>query len=454
MSFRQPRFDAVRIVACLISLLPFLAGGQACPARANDGRAPEPWNAASPPGPRAAHEVQPEGIVVGWGFNDEGQIGDATKVDRNTMVKASGLGKVIALSAGSRFSVALKADGTVWTWGYDYTGKLGDGRSDPRPQPQIVGGLSDVVSIAAGSSHVLALKRDGTVWAWGFGQSGQLGHGFTGDPAFNKLEDTLYGFGRPVQVFGLHNIVAVSAGAFHSLALDGFGAVWAWGSNSHGELSETPGERVAFPSRIRGLGTVTAISAGYWHNLALTADGSVWGWGCNYSGQLGASPDPMSVARAPVPIPRLEHIISIAAGRAHNLAIDQDGLVWTWGLNEFGMLANGTAPEAVNPRPEPVMGLNGIVSVAAGYSHSVALASDGTVWSWGSNEYDSLGNGADVPPGRMRRVLAGLSGDYGPDSMAEIPRSATPGPVVGASRIRAISASSSGWHTLALVVSP
>ena len=144
----------------------------------------------------------------------------------------------------------------------------------------------------------------------------------------------------------------------------------------------------------------------------------------------------------------------IAAGRAHNIGIDESRRVWTWGLNEFGILANGTAPEVLNPLPEPVTGLEDVVSVAAGYNHSVALTADGTVWSWGSDEYDSLGNGADVPPGRMRRVSAGEAPTYGSDSIANIPRTAVPEPVINARGIRAISTSSSGWHTLAITMTP
>jgi alpha-tubulin suppressor-like RCC1 family protein len=391
------------------------------------------------------------GVVRGWGFNDEGQLGDGSKTDRNSAVDAIGLGQIVGISAGSRFSVAEKADGTVWTWGYNYTGQLGDGYGETRPEPRAVEGLTDVIAVSAGSSHVLALKRDGTVWAWGFGKAGQLGHGATGDPNAKENEETLYAFGRPTEVLGLSHIVAISAGAFHSLALDSSGSIWAWGNNEHGELATNLGQRSAFATRVPIKDRIVAISAGYWHNLALSGDSSVWGWGCNYSGQLAVAREPATyIIRDPIRLSQLRNIRSIAAGRVHNLAIDGNGNAWSWGSNEFGVLANGTPPEEINVEPKQVIGIGQLVSVATGYNHSAALKLDGSIWTWGSNEYDMLGDGSRIPLGRMRRILRGMPADYGVSEIASIPRRSFPAQVIDAGQAYAVSSSPSGWHTLAL----
>src|SRR6185295_8238983 len=119
------------------------------------------------------------GTVLAWGSNTSGQLGDGTVVSKLSPVQVSGLGAgsgVVAIAAGSAYSLALKSDGTVLAWGSNSTGQLGDGTTTSRSTPVQVSGLgsgSGVVSIAASSggllgSHSLALKSDGSVLAWGF----------------------------------------------------------------------------------------------------------------------------------------------------------------------------------------------------------------------------------------------------------------------------------------------
>jgi alpha-tubulin suppressor-like RCC1 family protein len=84
--------------------------------------------------------------------------------------------------------------------------------------------LEGVTDVAAGGSHSLALKNDGTVWAWGSNSSGQLGNG-------TEVDSNI-----PVQVKNLEGIRAVAAGGSHSLALKMMERLWAWGSNSNGQL--------------------------------------------------------------------------------------------------------------------------------------------------------------------------------------------------------------------------
>jgi hypothetical protein len=96
--------------------------------------------------------------------------------------------------------------GTVWTWGSNQFGQLGDGTNTNRLTPVQVSGLSNVVAITGGTGHSIALKSDGTVWAWGWNFNGQLGDGTN----TNRL--------TPVQVSGLSNVVAITGGTGHSMA--------------------------------------------------------------------------------------------------------------------------------------------------------------------------------------------------------------------------------------------
>ena len=80
---------------------------------------------------------------------------------------------------------------------------------------------------------------------------------------------------------------------------------------------------------------------------------------------------------------------AIAPGGSHSVVLAWDGTVWTWGGNSEGQLGNGRS--APPPGPAEVSGLTGVVAISAGYAHTLALQSDGTVWAWGKNREGQLG---------------------------------------------------------------
>ena len=124
------------------------------------------------------------------------------------------------------------------------------------------------------------------------------------------------------------------------------------------------------------------ISGGGYHSLALKKDGTVWAWGHNEYGQLGDGTQTLG-RLTPVQVSGLSGVIAIAAGEYHSLALKSDGTVWAWGGNYEGQLGDGTTNNKLTP--VQVSGLSGVIAIAASYRHSLALKSDGTVWAWGSN---------------------------------------------------------------------
>jgi alpha-tubulin suppressor-like RCC1 family protein len=82
-----------------------------------------------------------------------------------------------------------------------------------------------------------------------------------------------------------------------------------------------------------------------------------------------------------VPVPGVTAIIQLAAGDNHSLALRSDGTVLSWGRNDYGELGNGTTTSRSTPGPVP--GLTGIIQVAAAGDVSYALRSDGTLYAWG-----------------------------------------------------------------------
>lgn len=339
--------------------------------------------------------------AMAWGRNKSGQVGDFSNIDRLTPrnVLASGVlaGKtVVAIAAGGRHSLALCSDGTLAAWGSNSDGQLGDINTEDSTVPVAVNrdGITNktVVAISAGDSHSLALCSDGTVAAWGSNRSGQLGN--------NALRGSR--FPVPVSTAGVlagKKVVAVSAGGNHSLAQCADGTLVAWGSNSDGQLGNdsTADSRVpvAVHTAVFTSGPIVAISAGGKHSMALDAYNTLAAWGSNSSGQLGNGG--MESSRVPVRVNMEDalhnNILSISAGGAHSLALCADG-PFAWGSNSDGQLGNNsTANSSVPVAVALVDVLAGRtpVAIAAGASHSVTLCTDGTMAAWGDNSSGQLG---------------------------------------------------------------
>jgi alpha-tubulin suppressor-like RCC1 family protein len=330
---------------------------------------------------------------------------DGVVSNRTTPMLLSELTNISTIAAGYQHRLALKLDGTVWAWGRNNLGQLGDGTTIDRLNPAPVSGLNGVIDISAGGgilyhAHSLALKADGTVWAWG--GAGAVGDGTFVDRSF------------PVQVSGLTHIIQIEAGQSHSLALKVDGTVWAWGDNGRGCLGD--GTNIFArntPVQVINLTDVIAVSAGSWLSLAVKLDGTVWAWGGGWAGQLGDGTTTPS-RNTPVQVSGLTNVIAVAAGYSFSVALKSDGTVWAWGLNDAGQLGDGTTTNRLTP--VQVSGLTDVVSISAGISYCLAQKSDGTLWGWGDNSYGQLMDGTStkrlVPvQSRVPRVSAVATGD-------------------------------------------
>ncbi len=221
-------------------------------------------------------------------------------------------------------------------------------------------------------------QTSGVPWGWGWNGYGQLGNGTNSDSNVR------------VPVSGLTGVEAVACGHYYSLALKSDGTAWACGSGATGELGNGTNGESNIPVRVSGLSGVTAIAAGGEHGLAIEADGKVWAWGYNSYGQLGNGTTILS--NVPVSVSSLTGVTAIAGGNFHSLALKNDDSVWAWGLNSSGQLGTGTSIR-YSSVPVQVTAIEGIVGIDAGYEHSLAHRTDGTVWAWGNNSMGQLGNG-------------------------------------------------------------
>jgi alpha-tubulin suppressor-like RCC1 family protein len=379
------------------------------------------------------------GPAVSWGENFNGDLGAIYRdYAEERPVPVEGQPNIVSVSAGGGSNLALLSDGTVSAWGGNLSGQLGDGTRaaswEKGVSHVIVRELSGVAAVAAASEHALALLANGTVKAWGNNEFGQLGDGNGGFERETHDDENL-----PKPVPGLSEVRAISAAYAGDIALLANRTVEAWGLDNRGQLAVDVPERCRFgvgtgvcpeyecmtemgwqlcskvPRAVETINAsgkhsklegVAAIAGGGESAYALLTNGHVMAWGVNGRGQLGIGKKlkfveswvpPSEVMNARTGLP-LSGVVAIAAGFNHVLALLEDGEVVGWGDNQKGAL--GPASEAIcgtmpcDMSANPIVGLSGlrITSISAGVQYSLALGG-GRVYSFGKDEHGELGNG-------------------------------------------------------------
>jgi alpha-tubulin suppressor-like RCC1 family protein len=156
----------------------------------------------------------------------------------------------------------------------------------------------------------------------------------------------------------------------------------------------TTNDNSTVPVQVSGLSGVISIACGGEGGaapLALKSDGTVWVWGINEFGQLANGTEDEDAHPIPAQVNGVSGVVAIACGAGHSLAVKSDGTVWAWANNDAGQLGDGTTTNRYSP--VQVTGLSGVVAIAGGGAYSLAVKSGGTVWAWGDNGYGQLGNG-------------------------------------------------------------
>ena len=327
--------------------------------------------------------IKTDGTLWAWGHNSYGELGlgaTSTLVSSPTQVGTDTNWRAVA--GGLYYTLAIKTDGTLWAWGYNGQGELGLGDTTDRYSPTQVGTDTNWQAVSTGNYHTLAIKTDGTLWAWGYNNDGQLGLGDTTNRS------------SPTQVGTDTNWRAVAGGAWHTLAIKTDGTLWAWGYNGYGQLGLGDTTDRSSPTQVGTDTNWQAIANGYWHASAIKTDGTLWAWGHNSYGELGlGDTDGRS---SPTQVGTDTNWQAVAGGgcRAlgyYTLAIKTDGTLWTWGYNNHGQLGLGDTTDRSSPTQ---VGTDTNWQAASGGSyHVLDIKTDGTLWAWGYNASGQLGLG-------------------------------------------------------------
>lgn len=340
--------------------------------------------------------------VTAWGLNGFGQLGEPPGGTRLKPIETlAPQGAILQAAAGEFHNLSLHADGTLYSWGRNSFGQLGRPAGDLDFMPAAVSADDlpagkRIISIAVGSNHNLALVEDGTLLTWGMNEQMQLGiEGIESRSTPGRLTDPGALEGR--------RVTAIAAGLTHSLALCSDGTLAAWGWNSSGQLGDGTTTASPVPVAVDQSGalagkTIVAIVAGANHSLALCDDGSLFAWGSNSHGQLGTGDTTGTI----VPVPSGtggalagKFITAVSSGQFHTLALASDGTLAAWGSGSSGRLGHGSTGSSNVPVAVVTGGvLDGktVVGIDAGPDHSLAWCADGTLVSWGGNNGSQLGN--------------------------------------------------------------
>lgn len=192
----------------------------------------------------------------------------------------------------------------------------------------------------------------------------------------------------------------LAVGEYEVSVIKADGTLWTWGgSRRNAETGDyVP---VTVPEQVQDIPLATSVGManGFFasdYSMVITADGELWNWGSDFLGRLGRASDG---SRTPGKV--MNRVRDVSAGYYHTAALTEDGVLWTWGDNGNGQLGNGgtgTVFECYDGskliyETLPVKVMTDVVSVSAGEDYTAAIRSDGSLWTWGSNNHGQLGNG-------------------------------------------------------------
>ena len=166
-----------------------------------------------------------------------------------------------------------------------------------------------------------------------------------------------------------------------------------WGRNDH-PISGTndTGTKSTPVTTFAGGTTWKSVSCGFEYTAAIKTDGTLWTWGRNSKGQLGVN-DANSRSTPVTTFAGGNTWKSVFSGGYHTIAIKTDGTLWTWGKNDIGQLGTNVSGNFVqtNVPVTTFAGGNNWKSASGGLNHTAAIKTDGSLWVWGYNNVGQLG---------------------------------------------------------------
>lgn len=272
------------------------------------------------------------GRVRCLGNNSNGQLGDASIVQKSIPTTVNDAATYKYISAGGIHTCGITTDGNVKCWGLNTNGRLGDGTGSQRTSPVAINDVSLYSAVSAGGSHSCGLLDGGLVKCWGLNASGQLG------------DNTLSQRTSPVAINGGLTYTAISSGDAHTCGVTSSGALRCWGQNNNGQLGDGSFVDRKVPVAVDAGTTYTQVAAGVSHSCGLTVAGVLKCWGYNGQAQFGVPAVELANSATPVVVDPGQLYSSVAVGNSHTCGITITGTVKCWGTSSLGQSGIGYLP--------------------------------------------------------------------------------------------------------------
>ncbi len=367
------------------------------------------------------------GKGYGIGNNTYGQLGDGSNNDSTENVTQVQEENILKLEAGDCYTIALTKEGDLLEWGINRAGQIGSSQDDleetntPTKNTKVEALLQkvqkEIMLIDAGGDHVAIGLTDGNVYAWGLNTDGELGNG-TND---NTYEPKLVG--KNIVEANINNLkineeetfdIDGNTTYFNLLKEVGNKVIYESKDSDVITVNRETGEakgikqgKTIIVAREEGTDNISVIQVRVLpqgieiepevatsgsHTVTLKVDGTVWSYGNNTNGELGNGTTDYSDEPVQAEFPEEVKIVQIGAGEKFSIALDSNGNVWTWGANDYGQLGYTSVGNVT--KPQKVEGLSNITKITAGSYTCLAIDEYKDIYGWGLDSNGELGIGS------------------------------------------------------------
>jgi alpha-tubulin suppressor-like RCC1 family protein len=307
-------------------------------------------------------------------------------------VKVTLPGTVAQVGSSNSTEYALLTNGRLYAWGLGAQGELGNGAMTNSPNRAVRVDFPAGVKISYIPTDVmpydtaLAVDTKGRAWGWGDNAFGEL---CLGDSAIRST---------PVMLPFSH-VTSLAGAADHDL-YDAAGTVYACGQNVEGDLGTGSKAGTTTPVKVAGLdgSKVVRLVTSFANSGALLSDGQYYDWGYDGQGQLGDGNFGLS-SDVPVHVRLAHRVTQVALGgsvftNGQTIAMLSDGSLWSWGDNH-GYQLGRPATKAPQASPERFAAPRGVTYrfLASGAATSYAISAAGNVYAWGVSYEGQAGDG-------------------------------------------------------------